>query len=228
MRRRRIGTADRNGDPLDGIVNLFDVAIVLAVGFLVAALSAAGVSGLLTSENMTIVTNPGTPQMQVIVKEGDQITKLDMQSGAQVEGTGTLIGSFYRLADGTVVYVPAGETAPSGATPVPSVTPTPGVTTAPTTPAPGVTLTPEATPLPTAPPTTSDSFPTPTPRSPWRRTPARNEARTVRHPSARRSSIRRRSSAASLNPIWMEPPRLPLRIRTGASKTPYSSSASSV
>ena len=131
MRRRRIGTADRNGDPLDGIVNLFDVAIVLAVGFLVAALSAAGVSGLLTSENMTIVTNPGTPQMQVIVKEGDKITKLDMQSGAQVEGMGTLIGSFYKLADGTVVYVPAGETAPSGATPVPGVTPTPGVTIGP-------------------------------------------------------------------------------------------------
>ena len=109
MRRRRVGTADRNGDPLDGIVNLFDVAIVLAVGFLVAALAAAGVSGLLTSENMTIVTNPGTPEMQVIVKEGDQITKLDMQSGAEVAGVGTLIGSFYRLADGTVVYVPAGD-----------------------------------------------------------------------------------------------------------------------
>ena len=44
MRRRRIGTADRNGDPLDGLVNLFDVALVLAVGFLVAALSAAGLS----------------------------------------------------------------------------------------------------------------------------------------------------------------------------------------
>ena len=62
MRRRRVGTADRNGDPLDGIVNLFDVAIVLAVGFLVAALAAAGVTGLLTNENMTIVTNPGTPR----------------------------------------------------------------------------------------------------------------------------------------------------------------------
>src|SRR5664280_2102585 len=57
--RRRIGTADRNGDPLDGIVNLFNVALVLAVGFLVAALSAAGLSGLLTNQNMTIVTNPG-------------------------------------------------------------------------------------------------------------------------------------------------------------------------
>jgi len=159
MRRRRVGTADRNGDPLDGIVNLFDVAIVLAVGFLVAALTAAGVSGLLTTDNMTIVTNPGTPEMQVIVKEGDQITKYDMQSGAQVEGEGTLIGSFYRLADGTVVYVPAGETAPPGSAPVPGATPVPE-----TTPAPGVTPTPEATVPPTTPPTPADTaLPTPTP-----------------------------------------------------------------
>jgi hypothetical protein len=162
MRRRRIGTADRNGDPLDGIVNLFDVAIVLAVGFLVAALAAAGVTGLLTSKNMTIVTNPGTPEMQVIVKEGDKITKLDMQSGAQVAGVGTLIGSFYKLADGTVIYVPAGQAAPSGATPVPGTTPTPGATAVPgATPTPGVTLTPEATPSAAATPSTT--FPTPTP-----------------------------------------------------------------
>ena len=153
MRRRRVGTADRNGDPLDGIVNLFDVAIVLAVGFLVAALAAAGVSGLLTSENMTIVTNPGTSEMQVIVKEGDQITRLDMQSGAEVSGVGTLIGSFYRLADGTVVYVPAGVAAPSGSTPVPG-----------TTPAPAVTATPGVTSPPTAPPTpATTALPTPTP-----------------------------------------------------------------
>jgi hypothetical protein len=166
MRRRRVGTADRNGDPLDGIVNLFDVAIVLAVGFLVAALAAAGVSGLLTSENMTIVTNPGTPEMQVIVKEGDQITKLDMQSGAEVTGVGTLIGSFYRLADGTVVYVPAGTAAPTGSTPVPETTPAPVATPTPgiITPTPEVTLTPGATIPPTAPPTPgTTAFPTPTP-----------------------------------------------------------------
>jgi hypothetical protein len=152
MRRRRVGTADRNGDPLDGIVNLFDVAIVLAVGFLVAALSAAGVSGLLTNQNMTIVTNPGTPQMQVIVKEGDQIVKLDMSDGAQIQGLGTLIGSFYRLADGTVIYVPSGSQPPADATPVPGTSPTPGATT---TPAPTTTdyptTNPYATPLPTTP-----------------------------------------------------------------------------
>jgi hypothetical protein len=165
MRRRRVGTADRNGDPLDGIVNLFDVAIVLAVGFLVAALAAAGVSGLLTSENMTIVTNPGTPEMQVIVKEGDQITRLDMQSGAEVSGVGTLIGSFYRLADGTVVYVPAGTAAPTGSTPVPGATTAPGATPTPAaSPTPAVTLTPDATSPTTAPPTpAATAFPTPTP-----------------------------------------------------------------
>ncbi len=160
MRRRRVGTADRNGDPLDGVVNLFNVAIVLAVGFLVAALTAAGVSGLLTSENMTIVTNPGTPEMQVIVKEGGTITKLDMEPGGEVEGVGTLLGSFYKLTDGTVVYVPAGDAAPPDATPLNGATPAPDVTDYPTpepyptttdlptayptvTPTPGVTLTPD-------------------------------------------------------------------------------------
>jgi hypothetical protein len=156
MRRRRIGTADRNGDPLDGLVNLFYVAVVLAVGFLVAALSAAGLSGLLTDQNMTIVVNPGTPQMQVIVKEGDQIVKLDMANGAQVQGLGTLVGSFYKLADGTVVWVPAGALPPAESTPVPGASPLPGATE---TPAPTTTdyptTDPYATPtaLPTTPPT---------------------------------------------------------------------------
>ena len=153
MRRRRIGTADRNGDPLDGIVNLFDVALVLAVGFLVAALSAAGLSGLLTDQNMTIVTNPGTPQMQVLVKEGDQIAKLDMANGAQVQGLGTLVGSFYKLADGAVVYVPAGALPPADATPVPGSSSTPGATTPAPTTTDYPTTNPYATPLPTAQPT---------------------------------------------------------------------------
>ena len=39
MGRRRVNKIDRNGDPLDGVVNLFDVAIILAVGFLLAALT---------------------------------------------------------------------------------------------------------------------------------------------------------------------------------------------
>ncbi|HZL65208.1 MAG TPA: DUF2149 domain-containing protein [Thermoleophilia bacterium] len=150
MRRRRIGTSDRNGDPLDGIVNLFDVAIVLAVGFLVAALTAAGVSGLLTSKSMTIVTNPGTPQMQVIVKNGDQIKKLSLSAGAQVQGVGTLMGSFYKLADGTVVYVPSGTQAPASSTQVPGTVPTTSPTVPSSTTTDYPTTNPYATPVPSA------------------------------------------------------------------------------
>ncbi len=166
MRRRRVGTADRNGDPLDGLVNLFDVALVLVVGFLVAALSAVGLLGLLTDEHMTIITNPGTPQMQVIVKDGDQIVKLDMTNGAQIQGLGTLVGSFYKLADGSIVWVPAGALPPTGSAPVPGASPASEATTTPTptttdypttnpyaTPSPLPTA-PPPTPLPTAPPTT--------------------------------------------------------------------------
>ena len=167
MRRRRIGTEDRNGDPLDGIVNLWDVAIVLAVGFLVAALTAAGISGLLTNDNMTIVTNPGTPQMQVIIKEGDQIKKLDVQNGAVVSGVGTLLGSFYTLADGTVVYVPSGSAPPPGSqTTTPGGTtpgPTPGTGETTTTPGSTATPYPTTTDYPTVDPYTVTPTPVPTP-----------------------------------------------------------------
>lgn len=140
MKRRRIDRHDRNGDPLDGVINLFDVAIVLAVGFLLAALTGLGMTGVLTGKDMTVVTNPGTDEMQVIVKSGDTIERLDLEAGEQVSGVGTLIGSFYRLSDGTTVYVPSTGSVPPGASPLPGVTPTPQATT-----------TPGVTPAPTAP-----------------------------------------------------------------------------
>ncbi len=142
MGRRRINRADRNGDPLDGVVNLFDVAIVLAVAFLLAALTAVGLSGALTKDNLTIVTNPGQPDMQVITKVGSQVSKLDLTQGQQASGLGTLIGQFYRLPDGTTVYVPQG----AGTAPAPAATPTPGVTVTPTPPGVSVTPTPGAPP----------------------------------------------------------------------------------
>lgn len=138
MHRRRVSKMDRNGDPLDGVVNLFTVAIVLAVAFLLAALASLGLSDVLSSKNMTIVKNPGAPDMQVILKRGSTIQSLDLNAGQQVTGVGTLLGQFYRLQDGSMVYVPA-SAAPTpsttpGATPTPVATGTPGgVTPSPTT-----------------------------------------------------------------------------------------------
>ena len=146
MGRRRIDRTDRNGDPLDGVVNLFDVAIVLSVAFMLAALAGIGLSGILSSNHITIVTNPGQANMQVITKNGSQITKLNLKAGQQVTGIGTLIGQFYRLPNGTTVYVPAGSGS-SGQSTSPSGTASPGVAITPTPP--GVVI----TPTPGAPPT---------------------------------------------------------------------------
>ena len=103
-RRARLH-ADRAGDPLDGLVNLFDLAIVLAVAFLLAALSSFKLTALLGNQDVTVVTNPGTPQQSIIIKHGGSVQQLNL-TDHQAEGRGVPVGTVYKLADGRVVYVP--------------------------------------------------------------------------------------------------------------------------
>ena len=95
--------ADRGGDPLDGLVNLFDLGIVLAVAFLLAALSSVGLSDLLTRKNVSVVRNSPSGST-IIVKEGQRVRTVRL-SGRRVVGRGTRVGSVYRLSDGRIVYV---------------------------------------------------------------------------------------------------------------------------
>ena len=100
MRRRRIGTADRNGDPLDGLVNLWDIALVLAVAFLLAALTGVGLSGIVSGEDLTVVTNPGQPDMQVITKTGTTIeTSIRIMSRWGKEGLVLTEGDGFVIPD---------------------------------------------------------------------------------------------------------------------------------
>jgi hypothetical protein len=98
--RRR---GDRAGDPLEGLVNLFDLGIVLAVAFLIAALASLKLSPLLTDQNVTVVSHSGG-RNTVIVKRGDSVKAVEL-SRRKVVGKGQRIGSAYRLADGRVVIV---------------------------------------------------------------------------------------------------------------------------
>ena len=95
--------ADRGGDPLDGLVNLFDLGIVLAVAFLLAALSSLKLSDLLTEENVTVVRSSKGSET-VIVKKDDQVRSVEL-NGRRVVGEGRRIGSVYRLEDGRTVFV---------------------------------------------------------------------------------------------------------------------------
>jgi hypothetical protein len=95
--------ADRGGDPLDGLVNLFDLGIVLAVAFLLAALSSLKLSDLLTDQDVTVVRS-GQGENTVIVKQGQRVETVRLQ-GRRVVGEGSRIGSVYRLEDGRTVFV---------------------------------------------------------------------------------------------------------------------------
>jgi hypothetical protein len=108
---------DRAGDPLDGLVNLFDLGIVLAVAFLLAALQSVNLTDLLTKANVTILRTEANRQT-LIVKEGDEIKTVRL-SKKTVTGSGRRVGEVYRLADGRLVYV-RGKAAT-----VPQASPTP-------------------------------------------------------------------------------------------------------
>lgn len=90
---------DRAGDPLDGLINLFDLALALAVGLLLAALSSAGAIGLVSGGS-----NAGTP------------ISGEPSGGQATQGQGTEVGKVYRLQDGSYVFAPAGEATGAGAT----------------------------------------------------------------------------------------------------------------
>jgi len=94
---------DRGGDPLDGLVNLFDVGIVLAIAFLLAALSSMKLDDLLTERDVTVVRD-GPGSRTLIVKQDQQVRTIELD-GRRVVGEGERIGSVYRLADGRTVFV---------------------------------------------------------------------------------------------------------------------------
>ncbi len=95
--------ADRAGDPLDGLVNLFDVGLVLAVAFLLAALKSVSLTDLLTKKDVTIVRRDATGQT-IVVKRGESLRTLKLSDRAAA-GAGTPVGTVFRLADGRLVYV---------------------------------------------------------------------------------------------------------------------------
>jgi hypothetical protein len=84
---------DAAGDPLDGLVNLFDIGIVLAVAFLIAGLG-------LTLDQSTHRLQQRTPTTRLT-----QTIPSPSSSAPSASGHGQQVGTVYRLADGQLVYV---------------------------------------------------------------------------------------------------------------------------
>lgn len=108
---------ERAGDPLDGLVNMFDIGIVLAVAFLLAALSSLGLEGAVSDKGLI------KPALGEVATQPGETVEDVPSNGSKTVGRGTPVGTVYRLADGRLVYV-TGESAQSKSGSEPTPTPT--------------------------------------------------------------------------------------------------------
>ena len=106
---RNGGRRRRNDEnPMGGVANLFDVAMVFAVALLVALVTSYHLPELITpDQDVTIVKNPGEPTMEVIVKSGQEIKTLNMSETMIEEDVVGTVGMIYEMKGGGMIYVPS-------------------------------------------------------------------------------------------------------------------------
>jgi hypothetical protein len=93
---RRTPIGDSAGDPLDGLVNLFDIGIVLAVAFLISGLGLA----------LNQATHRLEPRSASAQREATVSVPARSRSAT---GRGQAVGTVYRLANGQLVLVQPGR-----------------------------------------------------------------------------------------------------------------------
>jgi len=87
----------------DGLVNLFDLGIVLSVAFLLAALSSLDLTSALTAQSKT--DRATRPANAVVTNKNQRVRELELNPGQRVIGRGEPVGTLYRLSDGRTVLV---------------------------------------------------------------------------------------------------------------------------
>lgn len=108
MRKIRL-LKEQDDDPLSGVANLFDLGIILALGFMVAllaylhlpkqpAVAAAPADSARTGQ-------AGAQKLEVVRQDGVKIDRFIL-SDKELGGNGEKLGMAYRLKTGEVVYIP--------------------------------------------------------------------------------------------------------------------------
>ena len=100
----RTGLSDN--DPLSGVANLFDLGLVFIVGLLLALFGAYHLEDLLQKDSeVTITKQSASGELEIITKKGRKIEAMKVTK-QKATGRGQRLGTAYRLADGSMVYVP--------------------------------------------------------------------------------------------------------------------------
>ena len=90
-------------NPALSVVNLVDVFLVLVAALLIAI--AQNPMNPFLEENVTVIKNAGEPDMEVVIKNGNTIETYQ-STGEVGAGDGVKAGVAYKMADGSLVYVP--------------------------------------------------------------------------------------------------------------------------
>lgn len=98
---------NEDNDPMSGVGNLFDVAMVFAVALMVALVSRYNMTEMFSQEDFTMVKNPGKENMEIITKEGEKINRYTpSEDNSKSSNKGKRVGVAYQLENGDIIYVP--------------------------------------------------------------------------------------------------------------------------
>ncbi|MBI5589987.1 MAG: DUF2149 domain-containing protein [Deltaproteobacteria bacterium] len=113
IKRRNLNTKKPYGeqsfsdeDPMSGVANLFDVSLVFIVGLILTLFSAYRIQDMFSKDSQfTIMKQAADGQLEIITKEAKKMSSVKV-TRQSAKGRGTRLGTAYRLADGSMVYVP--------------------------------------------------------------------------------------------------------------------------
>jgi hypothetical protein len=91
-------------DPILSVVNLIDLFLVIIAALLITVAQNSLLDPF-RKQDVTVITDPGKPTMEILVKKGEKIEKYKV-SGEIGQGEGQKAGVAYRMKDGSMVFVP--------------------------------------------------------------------------------------------------------------------------
>ena len=93
-------------DPMTGVGNLFDTAVVFIAALLLALMTVFDAKEIFSKDSrMTIIKKNDRGELTIIRKKGRKMQAVKM-TREEASGRGTRLGTAYRLEDGSMIYVP--------------------------------------------------------------------------------------------------------------------------
>jgi hypothetical protein len=100
--KERRWTRDQEDDPVSGLINLFDVWIVVVVALILALVNANSNASKPSAADDDTQRSVPSENIEEIASKLPKFRKSD----SSLTGQGELLGTAYRLQNGEIVYVP--------------------------------------------------------------------------------------------------------------------------